>query len=245
MDLTKRTGKELVVGDTGSGLIADLGSKDKITRTRAHDALLALREEAVRLLVKALSNPNDTIRWEAARLLDEIGVAWTKHADEETINALISDLHSKDGRVRVRARLALVAIGGKAVEALEHALASKHAECRWEAAKALGRIGDPAATGVLVKSIEDDVFEIRWLATEGLIGIGYPALRPLLNELIRRPDSIWLREGAHRILHGIEKQDILNIVHPVLKALEETDAHLKVPFAAQNALTKLEDKGIK
>ncbi len=225
--------------DTFDQLIADLGNRSEKVRRDAHDLLLAKGETALMPLVKALSNPNGKVRWEAGKLLDEIGINWSKHADEETINALVEELCSKDGFARVKARLALVIIGGRTVQALSAALQSKNQTCRWEAAKALGQIGDPAAVKVLIKALEDEIFDVRWLAAEGIISIGLPALEPILQEISKRGDSLWLREGVHRILHGIFSEDIAAIVKPVLKALEETEAPLKVPFAAENALKHL------
>ena len=48
---------------------------------------------------------------------------------------------------------------------------------RWEAAKALGKIGDPKAALALVGALEDPRSGIRWLAAEGLMAIGREALR--------------------------------------------------------------------
>ena len=226
--------------DPTESWISDLGSKNGLVREKAYDALQALGESALEPLVKALSNPIERIRWEANRLLEAIGIDWTKHADAATIDALIGDLNSKDGLVRVRARLALVAISRKAVDSLAKALDSKDQVCRWEAAKALGQIGDPAAITILIQSLEDEIFDVRWLASEGLIGIGRPVLAPLLHRLMKRPESIWLREGAHHIFHGIYTQDTASILKPVLNALENDETSLQIPLAAKVALDKLE-----
>jgi len=225
--------------DTINSLISDLDSKNKLVRVKAHDSLLAVGESVVSTLVKALSNPRERVRWEAGKILDEINVAWSNHADARTINALIADLGSKDGLVRVRARLALVTIGRKAVVALREALTSKEEWKRWEAAKALGQISDPSAIGALVRSLEDEMFDVRWLAAEGLIAIGPRALVPLLRQLTKQPDSLWLREGAHRILHSIDRKDLRAMMQPVLRALEDVEAPLEVPFAAEATLKSL------
>jgi HEAT repeat protein len=222
--------------------ISDLGIKNKQAVKKAHDAILDLGESATRPLVKALSDPNERVRWEAGRLLDETGVSWANLANAETINALVSDLGSKDGFMRVRARRSLVAIGGKTVAVLIPALASKDQWQRWEAAKTLCQIGDPAAVEALVKALGDDMFDVRWLAAEGLITIGRPSLVPILREVAKSPDILWLREGVHRILHGIIREDIKEIIHPVLKALEGPEPDLELPFAATNALKQLGEK---
>ncbi len=44
---------------------------------------------------------------------------------------------------------------------------------------------------------------IRWLAAEGLIGLGEAGLRPLLEALVHHSDSAWLREGAHHVLKAL------------------------------------------
>jgi len=157
----------------------------------------------------------------------------------ETIKSLVADLGSKDGQVRVRARKSLVAIGGQAVKLLIKALASKREWVRWEAAKTLGQIGDPAAVQVLVKALEDKMFDVRWLAAEGLISIRREALVPLLRALTERPDSLWLREGVHHVLHDVDNGDLTEILQPVIVALEDFEPSLEAPLAAKIALKTL------
>lgn len=208
-------------------------------RLRACLSLVAIGEQAVGPLVEALANPKELVRWQAAKALGQIDVAWGRHADPATISALIADLGSKDGLVRLRARVCLVAIGGKAVGSLVEALASKKRWVRWEAAKALGQTGDPAAAQALVRALEDEVFDVRWLAAEGLIAVGDKGLVPLLQALVERSDSMWLREGAHHVLHDISRGELKEIVRPVLAALEDIQPSLEVPFAAKTALNEL------
>jgi HEAT repeat protein len=220
-------------------LIADLTSKDKDKRVRAHDSLVAIGDSATIYLVEALASSNSHLRWEAMKTLDDMEVDWKHHTDEATIRSLVIDLGSKDGLVRVRARRAIVTIGSKAIPALEEALKSENQWLRWEAAKALGQIGDPAAVQALIKALEDVMFDVRWLAAEGLITIGIQALKPLMQQLAQNSDSLWLREGVHHILHDIHKKDIQSATQPVLQALEDVEAPLEVPFAVESALKSL------
>jgi HEAT repeat protein len=239
---SKGNGSE-VITDCGSdsirALVADLFSKNKAKRVRAHDSLIAIGDSATRCLVEALASPNGQMRWEAMKILDEMNVDWHRHADAATVRALIVDLGSKDGLVRIRARRALVTIGNKAVAALEEALMSKDKWKRWEAAKALGQIGDAEATKALINALQDEMFDVRWLAAEGLISIGRQTLIPLLRKLTKESDSLWLREGAHHILHGINLGGLEKILLPVRNALEDFEAPLEVPFAAKVALESL------
>jgi HEAT repeat protein len=225
--------------DTVRSLIAELGNKDRTTRINARKSLVGRGESAVRPLVEALSSPSERVRWGAGRILDEMNVDWRRHADAATVSALIGDLGSKDGLVRVRARQALANIGGKAVAPLEEALTGKYDYKRWEAAKTLGQIGDPKATEALINALEDEMFDVRWLAAEGLIAIGWPALVTVLRKLTEKPDSLWLREGVYHILHGIDMGDLEEILLPVRNALEDVEAPLEVPVAAEAALKSL------
>jgi len=224
-----------------NSLITDLGSKDGSVRIKARQSLVGIGDPAVAPLVKALSDPNELVRGEAAKALDEINVAWGSHADSATVSALLTDLSSKDGLVRVRARNALVAIGEQAVGPLVKALAHRNQWVRWEAAKTLGQISDPTAAEALVRALEDEMFDVRWLAAEGLITLGRGTLLPLLHALVERSDSEWLREGAHHVFYDLVKgrPDLKDILQPVLVTLENVDPSLEVPFAAETALNTL------
>lgn len=160
-------------------------------------------------------------------------------ADLGSISSLIAELSRKDGLVRERARQSLVAIGAPAVASLIEALANPSELLRWEAAKALGEIGNPTAAPALVAALEDNVFDVRWLAAEGLIAVGDKGLVPLLQALVERSDSMWLREGAHHVLHDISRGELKEIVRPVLAALEDIQPSLEVPFAAKTVLNVL------
>ena len=162
-----------------------------------------------------------------------------------TIISLIADLTSDDGVTRVKARNALVSYGDEAVKPLTRALADPNQWVRWEAAKALGQIGNSAATHALVKALEDRMFDVRWLAAQGLINIGSEAIMPVLKALIERADSVWMREGAHHVLHDLAQGELREVLQPVLAALEDVDASVEVPFVAKTALSTLKGTGVK
>ena len=166
-----------------------------------------------------------------------------RQTESVTIVSLIADLASDDGVIRVKARRTLVSAGDKAVEPLIEALASPNQWVRWEAAKALGQIGNSAATNALVKALEDKMFDVRWLAAQALINIGREAVIPVLKALIERADSTWTREGAHHVLHDLARGELHEVLQPVLAALEDVDSSVEVPFAAKTALSTLEHAG--
>lgn len=141
---------------------------------------------------------------------------------DAAIECLVSCLHSREGSIRESVRKCLVSIGQLAVPALIQALDSNHREARWEAAKALGEIGDPSAAASLVETLGRDQFAIRWLAAEGLIGFGKQGLEPLLSALLHNPDSGFLRDGAHHVLHALRDADssLGEVLAPLVDALD-------------------------
>ena len=166
-------------------------------------------------------------------------VAEGSHADPATISSLIADLASHDELIRVSARQSLVTVGRPALASLIEALADHNKWMRWEIAKALEQIGDPTAAHALVGALEDEIFDVRWLAAGGLIAMGHEALVPLLQALVEGSDSEWLREGAHHVLHDLARGDIREVIQPVLAALDNIDASVEVPQAAMTALNVL------
>jgi HEAT repeat protein len=157
----------------------------------------------------------------------------------KTINSLIAELGGKDGIVRVRARKSLVNIGHAAVGPLVEALTSKREWLRWEAAKTLSQIGDSSTTQALIGALQDKMFDVRWLAAEGLIHIGNKAIKPLLEAVIKQPDSLWIREGTHHVLHDLPESNLKELLKPVLRALEDIEPSLEVAIAAEAVLNLL------
>ena len=158
---------------------------------------------------------------------------------KELISTLIADLKVKDGMKRQDARRRLVAMGKSTVPFLTELLEDAHEQTRWEAAKALGAIADPEASPVLTSALEDEEFDVRWLAAEGLIRLGRDGLPPLLRALAERPNSVWLREGAHHILTSLSKKRMKILLKPLLSALVNVDPEVHVPEAAHALLDTL------
>jgi HEAT repeat protein len=107
---------------------------------------------------------------------------------------------------------------------------------RWEAAEALGEIGDSETAPVLVKALEDEEFDVRWLAAEGLIKMNVRGLKPLLEALEHQRDSGLLREGAHHLFHDLAKGGLRKFVGPVLAALEALEPGEEVPWVARHEM---------
>jgi HEAT repeat protein len=162
-----------------------------------------------------------------------------KTADAGTLSSLIVALGSHDSVERKKARESLVDVGRPAVPFLTQALTDSSPHLRWEAAKTLAEIADPMAAPALVDALEDEESAVRWLAAKGLIAMGEAGLEPLLQALIQHSDSIWLREGAHHVLHTLVREDLALQAAPVLEALEDIEPVVEAPVAAYHALQAL------
>jgi HEAT repeat protein len=149
---------------------------------------------------------------------------------------LVADLASHNDSVRVKARHSLVAMGKAAVPLLTQALKGENSLTKWEAAKALGEIGDPSTASTLVEALEDEEFDVRWLAAEGLSKMNIKALKPLLQALEKRADSFFLQEGAHHVLHDLAKGPLRKFLAPVLAALEGLEPGEEVPWVARHEM---------
>ena len=155
------------------------------------------------------------------------------------VHTLIAALAHENPVSRQSARESLVAIGKPAVDLLIQLLGDAKPHARWEAAKALTAIRDPASASALIMALEDKDSDVRWLAAQALIVLRRHALEPLLTALSDRSDSPWLREGAHHVLHDLHKRQALVLVKPVLAALDEPEPEITVPAAAYTALNEL------
>jgi HEAT repeat protein len=159
---------------------------------------------------------------------------------KNNIELLINDFTCNDVIKCQTARRSLVDMGSSAVDALVKELSNKKHWVRWEAAKALGQIGDRTAVKALVAALEDNEFDVRWLAAEALISIGKDSLEPLLAALVDHGgESLILRQGAHHVLHDMDRGDLDKVLQPVMNAVEDTALPIEVPLVARKVLDAL------
>ncbi len=157
------------------------------------------------------------------------------------VESLIDTLGSKDGPTRQRARKQLVALGKPAVSSLTRLLQNSRSDhSRWEAAKALGAIGDSRAIPRLVKSLEDGDSDVAWVAAEALRKFKMDAWPPLLRSLIKSgSDSVLLRQGAHHVFRNQKEVGFNDLLSTLRKALESTAAPNSARVAAYTILEQL------
>ncbi|HVP79074.1 MAG TPA: DUF302 domain-containing protein [Thermodesulfobacteriota bacterium] len=163
---------------------------------------------------------------------------------DPTLRDLIMGLSSEEEAVRIHSRESLVRIGSPAVASLSRVLRHGSHWVRWEAAKALGEIGDPSAAPDLVAALRDEEFDVRWLASEGLTKLKTAGLQSLLHVLMTEVDSPELREGAHYVVRNLIEGGLKEYLAPVMSALDDVEPALEVPLAAKAAHEKLTEAGI-
>ncbi len=164
----------------------------------------------------------------------------TDDFSDSDIPSLIKFLGDADGFIRMHARTALICIGKPAVPDLINSLSDADPQMRWQVIKVLEGIGDPDSASALVQCLKDENAGVRWAASEAMIVLEKAALPPLLEALLHDYDSIWLRQGAHHILHVLKDSGKLNEVEgAVFEALEDVEPTAAVPWAAERALETL------
>jgi HEAT repeat protein/lysophospholipase L1-like esterase len=206
-------------GEAAVPLLAERLEKDESARVRAAAArsLGALGKKAspaVAGLAKALGDPSESVRYEAAQAWMRVGpepsdvaalsaalarpdpyvrgfAAWAlgnlEGAAVEAVPALVAALKEDDTATVVAAALARIGPGAaQAVPALVASLKDGDAGRRWRSARALGRIGPAAAEAVgdLEAALADPNEAVRLHAARALGRIG-TAARPAAAALQR------------------------------------------------------------
>jgi HEAT repeat protein len=187
-----------------SALLAEFTSGSDERAEAAALQLAAYGSGSLPLLEEFLQDPNEDVRWWAARSLAEIRVPYVTpllllalhdpepavgqcaalalryQADPEAIPTLIQALTLPD---RLMARLAadaLIATGEESVPALIEVIQNNSQPARLEAARALGEIGDPRAIPALFNALDEDSAILEHWAGEGLekMGVGMVFFNP-------------------------------------------------------------------
>lgn len=164
----------------------------------------------------------------------------TKPSDNH-LDSLLVMLSDTDGMIRQSARESLVGMGGMAVMPLTRALQNSTSDqVRWEAAKALGALGDARSIQSLVKALEDKDSDVVWLAAEALSSFGRTAWPTLLKALIiEGTESPTLRQAAHHVFANQKEGGFHDSVVILLSALEAGKLPEAAPIAAIEFLKQL------
>jgi hypothetical protein len=155
--------------------------------------------------------------------------------------SLIDLLGSKMGPARQKAREDLVAHGQHATPSVIEALrTSPSNQVRWEAAKALGEIGDARSIPALVDALTDSDPDVAWLAAAALKPFEKAAWPRVLRALIKdETDSLCLRKGAHRVFVHEEEEGVNDLLATLVQALTPYGAPAPAKSAASELLARL------
>jgi HEAT repeat protein len=153
------------------------------------------------------------------------------------ITKLIDELSSPRSAERERARDQLVAVGEPAVPELVATCETVDDRGRLEIYKALTEISDAAAIPMLIRGLEDEYQDVRWVAAEGLLNIGAPAVGPLLLALIDRARDHTILDGALHVLRGLSRRGAEPLLKPLTSAIRGPEPAVHVPPAAATALS--------
>lgn len=163
----------------------------------------------------------------------------------ENLEHLFKKLEDSNGFEREEAREKLVKMGEKVIPHLLDLIESPKHRLRWESMKALSAIKSQSLIPFFIEQMDSDESDIRWMAAEGLINIGKPVVKLVLEALIEKSHSIFLLSGAHHIFHDLIHLKKLS-GHPALKEmlplLKTIGADEKLKLGAYEAIKELEKK---
>lgn len=160
----------------------------------------------------------------------------------DEIRRYVGRLGSEDVVERQQTRQSLAQIGAGAVPHVLPLLKSSDSRERWEAAKTLVPIRDPAAVEALIDTFESDDENLRWVAGQALIAIGQPAVDACLTSIINRISTGFMRQGMHHVMHEFAGKTWGQFLYPVWEALDSAAWSMAGPLAAERALCEWRDQ---
>ncbi|MCC7084261.1 MAG: HEAT repeat domain-containing protein [Pirellulales bacterium] len=158
------------------------------------------------------------------------------------IPKLLESLKSDDPVVRRDARESLVSVGLEAVIPLIHQLKSPLEQVRWEAAKALGAIGDESAANTLADALDDEISDVRWVAARALVDLGREGLKQTLIALLTNAASVGVRDGAGHVVSHFAQYVSGYFLKPLLPLFHGFEPAVTIPPAALRCLHELQQR---
>ncbi len=138
---------------------------------------------------------------------------------EYLVNLIKGSLDKKDYRIKLTARNDLVRIGKSVIPKMHKLLESENYLLRLEAARVVELIADIRSIPVLINLLDDTVFEIRWIAAEGLIKIGRRSICPLLKSIRDGKSSFFFNRAARHALLNLVNENEKEKLMPLLLSL--------------------------
>jgi HEAT repeat protein len=156
--------------------------------------------------------------------------------DKPSLEALLTELHSANKRVRTKTVRALGATGDiEVVEPLIEALEDHAESVRLQGVKTLGRFRDKRAMGPLIARLDDEDPTVRRQTAVALRKYGVELRQPLMDAY--RKGSSRLRMASLGILANFRSPAITELL---IAALDDADCHMA--WSAAAFLAKRKDK---
>ena len=192
-----------------------LGENEPGKKWDAARALIREGPRAVPVVAEILKG-----EWREGRRMAAWVLSQIRHP--AAVAPLARALEDDDEEVRWKAAVGLKTIGKPSVFALVAMLLSGNLPAKQCAAWTLGEIGDPAGSGALAASLEEDDGDLRWKAAIGLSQIGAEAL-PCLAEPLKHK-NVETRRCAVWAAGQIGGEAALPILE---QALADADNHVR------------------
>jgi HEAT repeat protein len=129
-------------------------------------------------------------------------------------------LETKSLSKKLSARETLVKMGGQIIPQIHKLLSSENDSLRMETAKITELIADRRSIPLLIILLDDPLFDIRWIAAEGLIKIGRRSICPLLKSVRDGKSSLLFNRGTHHILLSLLDEKEKDKLMPLLQGLD-------------------------
>lgn len=139
-----------------------------------------------------------------------------------------------DPMLRQAAYDALHDLKEDALPALLELAGSRDESVRWCAYEVAAHLHRPSMIPVLVRGLQDPETANRWAAANGLIAVGQPALRPVIEALVITRGSLGFHHAARRVLGRLEAPGYEGIRRRLLESLaHDTTTVQSGPIAAE------------
>lgn len=139
---------------------------------------------------------------------------------DNLVKLINESLDTDDYSKKLSARETLVKMGKKIIPQIHKLLSSENDSLRMETAKITELIADRKSIPLLINLLDDPLFDIRWIAAEGLIKIGRRSICPLLKSVCDGRSSLFFNRGTHHILLGLVDEKEKNKLMPLLQSLD-------------------------
>ena len=236
---TADTPREVLNAENAIELYAMLS--DSALTWEAANALGRMGEAGIDYLIKGLTDPNDYIQLNTARVLMHL-------KNPSTVEALIASLSNEDWDVIQYVARALAAIGDdraleplskilyfepiglhaadaiatfgeKGADILFDGLKSENKTIRLVCTCALEKVTDKRTFHELVDMVQDPDGEVRDWAVRTLGERKEPEALPILLQLLKKPEDYW----AYTVITAIAKIDSHSAIEPFIYELWSTD----------------------